>query len=184
MRTCPNCKTEIEDSYFHCWNCGSKLTATRPVITKTVPAAQEFASVPTDANLRDQENKTRMRTCPNCKTEVEDRYSHCWNCGSKLTATQPITKKPVSGVPQFTSVETEANIPNVKWLRFLPVRIVLGLVMLGILKILSSAFLGTYGLYIFIGAAVVAMLIILWRFFHRDPTEGVGIELTHHTSSH
>jgi hypothetical protein len=181
MRTCPNCKTEIEDKYSHCWNCGSKLIATQPVTKKTVPVAPQFASVDTHANLPNeqwvQQNQTRLRTCPNCNTEIEDKYSHCWNCGSKLTATQPMTKKPVSAVPRFTSVETEANLPNVKWFRLLPVRIVLGLVMLGILKILSSAFVGTYGLYIFIGAAVVAMLIILWRFFRRDPTEGVGIEL-------
>ena len=183
MRTCPNCNTEIEDNYFHCWNCGSRLTATQPVITKTVPAAPEFASVETGANLPDhkwvQENQTRMRTCPNCKTEIEDGYSHCWNCGSKLTATQPSTKKPLSGVLRFTSVETEANLPKVKgwWFKIPGVRLILGLVMLGILKILGSAFLGTYGLYIFIGAAVLAMLIILWRFFHRDPIEGVGIEL-------
>lgn len=173
MRTCPNCKTEIEDKYSHCWNCGSKFTATQPMIEKRLAAAPQFPSV--------KENQTRATTCPNCKREIEDKYSHCWNCGSKLVATQPVTKKPVA--PQFTSVETDANLPKGIWwwFRLLPVRIVLGLVMLGILKILGSTFLGTYGLYIFIGAAVVAMLIILWRSFHRDPIEGVGIELLHHT---
>ena len=46
-----------------------------------------------------------------------------------------------------------------------------------ILKILSSQFFGTYGLYIFIALALVVLILILWRSFRRDKSEGVGINL-------
>ncbi len=51
------------------------------------------------------------------------------------------------------------------------------LVFLGILKVLSSRFFGTYGIYIFVAVAVIALLLILWRFFRRDVSEGVGLKL-------
>ena len=46
-----------------------------------------------------------------------------------------------------------------------------------ITKILSSRFFGAYGLYIFIGIALLVLVIILWGFFRRDKSEGVGINL-------
>lgn len=46
-----------------------------------------------------------------------------------------------------------------------------------IFKIASAPFIGTYGLYIVVGVAVISLVIILWRFFRRDATEGVGIKL-------
>jgi hypothetical protein len=46
-----------------------------------------------------------------------------------------------------------------------------------ILKILSSQFFGAYGLYIFVAVALVGLILILWRFFRRDTSEGVGIKL-------
>ena len=46
-----------------------------------------------------------------------------------------------------------------------------------IFKILSSRFLGTYGVYIVAGVAVVALILILWGFFRRDPNDGVGVKL-------
>jgi hypothetical protein len=51
------------------------------------------------------------------------------------------------------------------------------LVFFVIFKILASRFFGAYGLYIFAGAALVALILILWRFFHRDTSEGVGLKL-------
>ena len=56
-------------------------------------------------------------------------------------------------------------------------RLVFLLGILIIFKIVSAPFLGTYGLYIVAGVAVISLVIILWRFFRRDPTEGVGIKL-------
>ena len=46
-----------------------------------------------------------------------------------------------------------------------------------IFKIASSRFLGTYGLYIVSGVAVIALVVILWGFFRRDPNDGVGVKL-------
>ena len=46
-----------------------------------------------------------------------------------------------------------------------------------IFKIVSAPFIGTYGLYIVVGVAVTSLVIILWRFFRRDPADGVGIKL-------
>ena len=52
------------------------------------------------------------------------------------------------------------------------------LVLAVVVKILSSQFFGAYGLYIFIGVALVALILILWRSFRRDAHEGVGIKLS------
>jgi hypothetical protein len=46
-----------------------------------------------------------------------------------------------------------------------------------VLKILSSQFFGAYGLYIFVAVALIALILILWRVFRRDTSEGVGIKL-------
>jgi len=51
------------------------------------------------------------------------------------------------------------------------------LVIFVIFKILASRFFGTYGLYIFVAVAFIALILILWRLFHRDANEGVGIQL-------
>ena len=56
-------------------------------------------------------------------------------------------------------------------------RIVMILIILTIFKIASSRFLGAYGVYIVAGVAVIALVIILWGFFRRDPNEGVGVKL-------
>ena len=56
-------------------------------------------------------------------------------------------------------------------------RLVFIVVTLTIFKIAASRFLGTYGVYIVAGVAVIALVIILWGFFRRDPNEGVGVKL-------
>jgi len=56
-------------------------------------------------------------------------------------------------------------------------RIVMIVVILTIFKIASSRFLGKYGVYIVAGVSVIALVIILWGFFRRDPNEGVGVKL-------
>jgi hypothetical protein len=83
-------------------------------------------------------------------------------------------------VPEFASYEELAHVPSrPMWImRRGPLqRIVIMLGILTIFKIASSRFLGTYGLYIVSGVAVIALVIILWGFFRRDPNEGVGIKL-------
>ena len=56
-------------------------------------------------------------------------------------------------------------------------RIVLMVGIITIIRVLSSRFVGAYGLYIVAGVAVISLAIILWRFFRRDPAEGVGVKL-------
>ena len=56
-------------------------------------------------------------------------------------------------------------------------RIVILLGFLIIVKILSSRFVGAYGVYIVAGVAVIALILILWGFFRRDPNDGVGVKL-------
>ena len=56
-------------------------------------------------------------------------------------------------------------------------RIVIIIGFLTIFKIASSRFFGAYGLYIVAGVALIALVLILWSFFRRDPNEGVGIKL-------
>jgi len=56
-------------------------------------------------------------------------------------------------------------------------RIVFLLGFLIIVKVLSSRFVGAYGVYIVAGVALVALILILWGFFRRDPNDGVGVKL-------
>jgi positive regulator of sigma E activity len=51
------------------------------------------------------------------------------------------------------------------------------LVVFVVAKILASQFFGAYGLYIFVAVALVVLILILWRSFRRDTSEGVGINL-------
>jgi hypothetical protein len=83
-------------------------------------------------------------------------------------------------VPRFASYEELAKVPSrPPWiLRRGPLqRISILLGGLIIFKIITAPFLGRYGLYIVVGVAVLALVIILWGFFRRDPSEGVGIKL-------
>jgi uncharacterized membrane protein YvbJ len=123
-----------------------------------------------------------MWRCSNCGNGIEDKYAHCWQCGA-ANALQRTKQKPQpseKAVPQFASYEEMAKVPRrPPWiLRRGPLQrgtIFLAVVIL--VKVLSSAFFGTYGLYIVIGVSVIALIVILWGFFRRDPNEGVGIKL-------
>ena len=123
-----------------------------------------------------------MWRCSNCGNGVEDKYAHCWQCGAPKAAgrtTQP-AQATAKAVPEFASYEELAHVPSrPMWImRRGPLqRIVFLVSILLILKIASSRFLGAYGLYIVSGVAVIALVIILWGFFRRDPNEGVGVKL-------
>ena len=87
---------------------------------------------------------------------------------------------PAQAVPDFASYEELAHVPSrPMWImRRGPLqRIVLLVGILTILKVLSSRFVGTYGVYIVAGVAVIALIVILWGFFRRDPNDGVGVKL-------
>src|SRR6476661_2333043 len=123
-----------------------------------------------------------MWRCSNCGTGIEDKYAHCWQCGAAnaLKGRQPTPPPPPAAVPEFASYEELANVPSrpIWILRRGPLqRLVMLVGILTIFRILSSRFLGTYGVYIVAGVAVIALVIILWRFFRRDPNEGVGVKL-------
>jgi len=133
-----------------------------------------------------------MWRCLNCKAEVEDKHSFCWHCGKPRVLppeqTAGGTKQAevpefASAVPGFASFEQLAPEPaSHQWIfRRGPVTRILSyailLVVAVIAKILSSQFFGTYGLYIFIAVALIALMLILWRVFRRDTSEGVGINL-------
>jgi len=126
-----------------------------------------------------------MWRCLNCKSEVEDKHSYCWHCGKKrvVPAEQVISRTERAAVPEFASFEQLAPEPaSHQWIvrrgpmtRILSYAVVL--VVFVVLKILASRFFGRYGLYIFIALALVALILILWRSFRRDTSEGVGIKL-------
>ena len=123
-----------------------------------------------------------MWRCTNCGTGIDDKYAHCWQCGTanlvkQRTAAPQVFEKQT---PQFSSYEELAKVPSrPPWiLRRGPLqRITLLLGILAIFKIASAPFIGRYGLYIVVGVAVIALIVILWRFFRRDPAEGVRIKL-------
>ena len=123
-----------------------------------------------------------MWRCSNCGTGIEDKYAHCWQCGAPNVVKRraPAPQPQPDAVPQFASYEELAKVPSrPPWiLRRGPLQrisILAGVVVL--FKILTAPFLGRYGLYIVGGVAFVALVIILWKFFRRDPSEGVGVKL-------
>lgn len=126
-----------------------------------------------------------MWQCLNCKAEIKDEHSYCWQCGKKrvLPVERQAAQTRQAAVPEFAAFEQLAPEPvSHQWIfrrgpmtRILSYAVVL--VAGVILKILSSQFFGAYGLYIFIAIALLVLIIILWRFFRRDANEGVGIDL-------
>ena len=123
-----------------------------------------------------------MWRCSNCGTGIEDKYVHCWQCGARNAVKRTAVKPQVDPgtVPGFASYEELAKVPSrpTWFLRRGPLQRVFYLVLfLLIFKITASPFLGKYGVYIVAGVGVVMLVVILWRSFRRDPTEGVGIKL-------
>ena len=51
------------------------------------------------------------------------------------------------------------------------------LLMVILVKVVGSQFLGKYGVYIVAVVGVIGLILILWGFFRRDPNEGVGVKL-------
>jgi hypothetical protein len=97
-----------------------------------------------------------------------------------VTHRAPAVQPEPDSVPQFTSYEELAKVPSRSpWiLRRGPLQRIswlLGGIIL--FKIVSAPFLGRYGVYIVAGVGGIALVIILWKFFRRDPSEGVGIKL-------
>ena len=127
-----------------------------------------------------------MWRCLNCKSEVDDEHAFCWHCGKKRVqpADQTARRTQHADVPEFASIEQLAPEPTSHTMLFRrgPMTRILSyaalLVVIVIVKILSSQFFGAYGLYIFIGVALIALVLILWRSFRRDSNEGVGIKLS------
>ena len=123
-----------------------------------------------------------MWLCNTCGNGVEDKYAHCWQCGSPkpVKRTKQTSEVSQKAVPEFASYEELAHVPaRPMWImRRGPLqRIVMMVIILTIFKIASSRFLGAYGVYIVAGVAVIALVAILWGFFRRDPNEGVGVKL-------
>ena len=123
-----------------------------------------------------------MWRCSNCGTGIEEKYAHCWQCGAPnaVKSRQPQPPPEQKNVPGFASYEELAHVPSrPPWiLRRGPLQklsLLVGIVI--VIKILSSQFLGTYGVYIVGGVGAIALILILWRFFRRDPDDGVGVKL-------
>ena len=125
-----------------------------------------------------------MWRCSNCETQIDDKHTFCWQCGKRrvLHQEQTTEQRERLAVPDASFEQLAPEPASHGWLfkRGLPPRLIayaLLLVLFVTFKILASRFFGAYGLYIFVGAAFVALILILWRFFHRDTSEGVGIKL-------
>ncbi|MEI6765807.1 MAG: zinc ribbon domain-containing protein [Bacteroidota bacterium] len=57
MKTCPNCKTSMDDNFDVCWNCGYSLPEERVI-----------------------EEKEYAESCPNCGITLDSNYQFCPNC--------------------------------------------------------------------------------------------------------
>src|SRR6185369_5460551 len=111
-----------------------------------------------------------MWRCSNCGTGIEDKYAHCWQCGAPNVVkqrTQTATREDKTAreqalpedksVPEFASYEELAHVPSrpMWFLRRGPLqRLFYFLLVIILVKILSSQFLGKYGVYIVAGVAV------------------------------
>jgi len=83
-------------------------------------------------------------------------------------------------VPDFASYEELAHVPSRPLWFFRRGPLQRGfwfLLAIIVIKVGAWPFLGKYGVYIVAGVAVIALIMILWGFFRRDPNEGVGIKL-------
>ena len=83
-------------------------------------------------------------------------------------------------VPEFASYEELAHVPSrpMWFLRRGPLqRLFYFLLVIILVKVVGSQFLGKYGVYMVAAVAVIALIMILWGFFRRDPAEGVGVKL-------
>jgi len=117
---------------------------------------------------------------------MEDKYSHCWQCGAKRVVgvkPRPQTLE-TSAVPKFESYEELSKPPPFIFRVFMrpnllrrPLMVLGTLLLLGLIKFFDSPFLGKYGLYIVIIAGILGLIFILWGHFRRDPTEGSGVKL-------
>ena len=117
---------------------------------------------------------------------MEDKYSHCWQCGAKrVVGVKPRTQTiETSAVPKFESYEELAKPQPFIFRLFLrrsifrrPLMILASFLLLALLKFFDSPFLGKYGLYIVIVGGILGLILILWGHFRRDPTEGSGVKL-------
>src|SRR3982751_3033340 len=123
-----------------------------------------------------------MWFCANCRNQIDEEYSHCWQCGTKRIVGRKPTQQasPETAVPQFASYEKLAHVPQRSMFLFRrgPIqRLLWLLIILVIFKLATSAFLGKYGTYIVLILGVLGLVVVLWRSFRRDQTEGVGIKL-------
>ena len=117
---------------------------------------------------------------------MEEKYGHCWKCGSKRVVGVKAPRGPVEvqAVPKFASYEDLANVPKQQpfifrlFLQPNPLRRpLIVLVMFGLLKFFGSPLIGKYGLYVVIVGGILGLIFILWGHFRRDPSEGVGVKL-------
>lgn len=125
-----------------------------------------------------------MWKCINCEAEIDEKHPFCWQCGKRrgqqAQTSEQLTDQAVPGFASFEQLALEPRSHGWLFKRGLPARLfsyAAFILIFVIFKILSSRFFGAYGLYIFVGAAMVGLIFILWRFFHRDTNEGVGIKL-------
>jgi len=114
-----------------------------------------------------------MWQCATCQTKIEERYSHCWNCGRQRTL-EPTLE--AAAVPKLSTLDELAPEPK-RSSRISTLDLFITLVMAAIFRAVVFRFLGRYGVYISIILGTGAIGFILWRVFKKDPQEGVGIKL-------
>jgi DNA-directed RNA polymerase subunit RPC12/RpoP len=134
-----------------------------------------------------------MWRCTNCKTEIEDKYAHCWSCGAKRVvtansenyhaATTTAPQRQVGSVPHFGSFEQMVPEPRTHsafWRRGPFTRIfafLIAAIFIGVLKFFESPFFAKYGTYLILSVGGLALILILWSSFRRDKSDSVGIKL-------
>lgn len=70
MKTCPNCKADVDDNFEFCWNCQYSFTDEQVL----------------------KENEVKL-ICPECKAEIDSNLHYCLYCKHNLNAVVEIDRQ-------------------------------------------------------------------------------------------
>ncbi len=130
-----------------------------------------------------------MWKCGKCGEEhTDDKNEFCSKCGFENTVATMTKEEAVAairrGIPKFASLE-ELTLEPPTEKESLTERLgnevaetIFTVIIVAVAVPLLRFVFGGYGLYASVGFIVLASAFIFWRIFHRDPSDGKGLDLS------